>query len=58
MGRKSIRTGRTTEQHETKVCEVRIDLDRPVRGLPIDLQTTVGFPNTDKPEAISPSVDD
>ncbi|MFH0983837.1 MAG: secretion protein HlyD, partial [Planctomycetota bacterium] len=43
MGRKSIRTERTTEQQDTKVREVLIELDPTDVDLPIDLQMTVRF---------------
>jgi len=44
MGRKNIRTQRTTEQQDTKVREVLIELDSPgATTLPIDLQMTVRF---------------
>lgn len=43
MGRKSIRTERTTEQQDTKVREVLIELDTQQATLPIDLQMTVRF---------------
>ncbi len=43
MGRKTIRTGRTTEQQDTKVREVLIQLAPDTPSLPIDLQMTVRF---------------
>ncbi|MCP4593869.1 MAG: ATP-binding cassette domain-containing protein [bacterium] len=43
MGRKSIRTQRTTERQDTKVREVLIEVDRAGAELPIDLQMTVRF---------------
>ena len=43
MGRKSIRTQRTTEREDTKVREVLIALDANTPPLPIDLQMTVRF---------------
>ncbi|MFQ5490447.1 MAG: ATP-binding cassette domain-containing protein [Phycisphaerae bacterium] len=43
MGRKNIRTERTTEQADTKVREVLIELDPDTPALPIDLQMTVRF---------------
>ncbi len=43
MGRKTIRTQRTTEQQDTKVREVLIELDTGELQLPIDLQMTVRF---------------
>ena len=43
MGRKTIRTERTTEQQDTKVREVLIELDAGAPMLPIDLQMTVRF---------------
>ncbi len=55
MGRKSIRTQRTTEIKDTKVREVLIELDPGHPILPIDLQMSVRFldtasaPETDTP---------
>ncbi|MBN2561661.1 MAG: ATP-binding cassette domain-containing protein [Phycisphaerae bacterium] len=43
MGRKTIRTQRTTEQRDTKVREVIIELAPGTAPLPIDLQMTVRF---------------
>jgi len=43
MGRKTIRTQRTTEQQDTKVREVLIELDPDTPPLPIDFQMTVRF---------------
>jgi multidrug resistance efflux pump len=43
MGRKTIRTQRTTEQQDTKVREVLIELHTGNLSLPIDLQMTVRF---------------
>ena len=43
MGRKTIRTQRTTERKDTKVREVLIELEPGHPSLPIDLQMTVRF---------------
>ncbi len=43
MGRKSIRTNRTTEQQDTKVREVLIEMEPGTPAWPIDLQLTVRF---------------
>jgi putative ABC transport system ATP-binding protein len=43
MGRKSIRTNRTTEQQDTKVREVIIEMAPGTPAWPIDLQLTVRF---------------
>jgi len=49
MGRKTIRTQRTTEQQDAKVREVLIELDAGTPSLPIDLQMTVRFLATPPP---------
>ncbi len=49
MGRTSIRTERTTEQKDTKVREVLIELDPKTPRLPIDLQMTVRFLAGERP---------
>ena len=51
MGRKTIRTERTTEQQDTKVREVLIELAPDTPPLPIDLQMTVRFLARESPPA-------
>lgn len=53
MGRKTIRTERTTEQQDTKVREVIIELAPGTPPLPIDLQMTVRFLLTDAEDTTS-----
>ena len=56
MGRKTIRTERTTEQQDAKVREVLIELAGGTPSLPIDLQMTVRFLATpDQGMASSPA---
>ncbi len=56
MGRTSNRRERTTEQKDTKLREVLIELDPDTLHLPIDLQMTIRFLTvTNTPEAPSDS---
>jgi ABC exporter DevB family membrane fusion protein len=43
MGRRNVRTGRPTEQQDTRVREVLIELDATAADLPVDLLMTVRF---------------